>query len=248
MIRRPDGFLDRIGKLVRCFLCNLNHFAIDCPLKEQLEPVDETQVQPAVKKLAALGEVSRTQPEPSKAMVEGLEALMVQLDEFKARNQGWGSQDREARLCFVDMTVTGVKVATSVDTDATHNFVSEWTARSPHCKPESNMASFKVVNSTVKPVARVVCSAPLRVGSWFGSWDLTVAPLDDHAMILGQDFLKYAKAVPVPHESFLVFLDEAKTPSVPMTTKRKLGQKPRSVAIKLIEGVCESADKPCDVV
>jgi len=50
--------------------------------------------------------------------------------------------------------------------------------------------------------------------------------LDDHEMILGQDFLKYAKAVPVSHEGYLVMLDEAKMPSVPMMMKSKLGWKP----------------------
>jgi hypothetical protein len=75
-----------------------------------------------------------------------------------------------------------------------------------------------------------------------------VALLDDHVMILGKYFLKYAKAFPVPHEGFLVFLDEAKMPSVPMMMKRKLGWRPRSVVIKLIEEVCERADRPCDMV
>jgi hypothetical protein len=110
------------------------------------------------------------------------------------------------------------------------------------------MATFKVVNSVVNLVTGVVCSTPLRVRSWFGTWDLMVAPLDDHAMILGQDFLKYAKEFLVPHEGCLVFLDEAKMPSVPMMMKRKLGWKPRSVVIRLIEGACGSVDKPCDVV
>jgi hypothetical protein len=39
----------------------------------------------------------------------------------------------------------------------------------------------------------------------------------------GNDFLKFSKAILVPHESCLVFLDEAKMPSMPMMMKRKLG-------------------------
>jgi hypothetical protein len=140
--------------------------------------------------------------------------------------------------------VSGVKVAALVDTGSTHSFISEWTVTSLHRKAEGSMVVFKVVNSEMKPVAGVVRSTPLRVGSWFGTWDVMVALLDDHAMILGQDFLKHAKAVLVPHEGYLVFLDEAKMPSVPMTTKRKLGWKLRSFAIRLVEGVCGSADRP----
>jgi hypothetical protein len=89
-------------------------------------------------------------------------------------------------LCFVDVMVSGVKVASLVDTSVTHNFVSEWTMKSLHRKPESNMTMYKVVNSTVEPIVGVVRSAPLRVGSWFGNWDLMVAPLDDHALVLGK--------------------------------------------------------------
>jgi len=53
---------------------------------------------------------------------------------------------------------------------------------------------------------------------------------------------------PKPHEGFLVVLEEAKIPSVPMTTKTKLVWKPRSIMTRLIEGVCGSVDKPCDMV
>jgi hypothetical protein len=67
-------------------------------------------------------------------------------------------------------------------------------------------------------------------------------------MILGKDFLNYAKAFLVPHEGCLVFLDESKMPSVPMTMKSKLGWKPISVAMRLIEGACGSVDRPCDMV
>jgi len=94
----------------------------------------------------------------------------------------------------------------------------------------------------------VVRSTPLRVRSCFDTWDLMVALLDDHAMILGWDFLKYAKEFLVPHEGFLVFFYKAKTLSVPITMKSKLGQKLGSIAIKLIEEVCGSVDKPCDMV
>jgi hypothetical protein len=73
-----------------------------------------------------------------------------------------------------------------------------------------------------------------------------VAPLDDCAMILGQDFLKHATEIPIPHEGFLVFLDESKIPNVPMMMKIKLGKKLRSSAIRLVEGFCESEEKRHD--
>jgi hypothetical protein len=88
----------------------------------------------------------------------------------------------------------------------------------------------------------------LRVGSWFGNWDLMISPLDDLALIFGKESLRFSKAVPFLHTGFLVFLNESKTPSMPMKMKRKLGRIPRMYAIKLIEGVGGSVDRPCNAV
>ena len=56
--------------------------------------------------------------------------------------------------------------------------------------------------------------------------DLKVVPLDDHSLILGQEFLHLAKEVPVPHARRLVFLGEDGRWSLPMTQKIKLGYRP----------------------
>jgi hypothetical protein len=88
-------------------------------------------------------------------------------------------------------------------------------------------------------------STPLRVGEWFDNMDLLVAPLEDHGMILGFDFLILAKEAPLIHEIHLVFLDEARTPSAPLTMKRNLGRMPNIFVISLIEGVSGRTDEPC---
>jgi hypothetical protein len=45
--KRQVELLDHRGNPIHCFLCNLNHFAVNFPLKEQLEWMDENQVHPA---------------------------------------------------------------------------------------------------------------------------------------------------------------------------------------------------------
>jgi len=109
----------------------------------------------------------------------------MRLDEFKARKRGQCSQDGGVGICFVDTIVSGVKVATLVETNVTHSFVTKQTPTSLHCNPKSSMVTFNVVNSVVKPMVGVVHSTPLRVESYFGSLYLTMVQLDDHAMILG---------------------------------------------------------------
>jgi hypothetical protein len=119
--------------------------------------------------------------------------------------------------------------------------------KSLHRKPENCTGTCKVLKSTMMSVTGIVRSTPLRVGEWFGNMDLLVAPLEDHVMILGLDFLRLSKEAPLIHESRLVFLDEARTPSTPLMMKRKLGRMPRIFVIRLVEGVSGSTDKPCNV-
>jgi hypothetical protein len=101
------------------------------------------------------------------------------------------------------------------NTSATHSFVSKGFMKSLHHKPESNIITFKVMKLAIVSVTGIVCSTPLRVGEWFGNMDLLVDPLDDHAMILGLDFLRISKAGPLIHESCLVFLDEGEHQAYP---------------------------------
>jgi hypothetical protein len=74
--------LDRRGRLVRCFLCDENHFATDCPMKTKLEWLEEDQVQQEEEKLSTTMEVFQM-PTPSKEMLEVVDALAACLDEFK---------------------------------------------------------------------------------------------------------------------------------------------------------------------
>ena len=80
-----------------------------------------------------------------------------------------------------------------------------------HHKAECDGSLFKEVNSRVKPVARVVHSALLTFRSWSGVLDMIVVPMDNQKVILGQDFLRLARAIPVPHEECLLFEDRTKT-------------------------------------
>jgi len=83
----------------------------------------------------------------------------------------------------VDVMVSGVKVVYFLDINMTHNIVSEKTTNSLHRKTESITTMYKVVNSVVELTVGVVFSTPLRIGSWFGNWELMVDTLDDHALV-----------------------------------------------------------------
>jgi hypothetical protein len=146
----------------------------------------------------------------------------------------------------VNKIVSGLKMEALVDTGETHGFVSKRATKYLHRKPKNYTRTCKVLKSTVMSMIWIIHSTPLRVREWFGNMDLFVAPLEDHAMIMGLYFLRLAKVAPLIHESHLVFLDESRTPSTPLMMKRKLGRTPRIFVIRLV-GVVGSIDKPCNV-
>ena len=73
----------------------------------------------------------------------------------------------------------------------------------------------------------------MRVGSWFGKLDLRIVDLDDHSMVLGQDFLKLAHAIPMVDRDILLITAEGRTMLVPMNRRSFLGYRPRMASMTL---------------
>jgi hypothetical protein len=88
-----------------------------------------------------------------------------------------------------------------------------------------------------KKTTWIVRSTTVGMGAWLGNLDLIAVPLNDHAMILGQDFLKSAQAIRLIFKNCVVVLGGAEVLSMPMVRKSKLGWKLRISMIKLVEAV-----------
>ena len=220
-------------KKVACYLCAQNHYARDCPFKAEAVAGEGS--------IARLTAMRVLEEAPSDEISETVKAIEACLSETaRGRDADWQSV-QQGLLDFVETTVSGLKVSALVDTGSSHSLVSKKTALSLHSGMESCQAKFKAVNSAVRDVTGMIRAAPIRVGRWHGKMDLKVVPLDDHSMILGQDFLRLAKAVPVPHAGRLVFLGEDGTWSLPMTQKSRLGYKPRVTSVQVFEdpGKCK---------
>jgi hypothetical protein len=174
-----------------------------------------------------------------------METLVEHMSEFKIRGQGHFSQSEAVEgLWFMDTIVCGMRMENFVDTGAMQNFVNQRAVKSLHNKPENCTEMCKVLKSSMMLVTRIFCSAPLRVGKWFGNMDLLLDPLEYHAMILGLEVVRLYKETPIIHESRLVFLDKARTPSTTLMMKRKLRMMPRISMIKLVEGFNKSIENP----
>lgn len=98
------------------------------------------------------------------------------------------------KLSFVQVIVKGKRFIALVDMGATHSFLRRKAANSfgKKAKMEREWSAFKAVNFTMNVVTGVMKNTQVRVGSWFRKLNLRILDMDDHSMVLGQDFLKLA--------------------------------------------------------
>jgi hypothetical protein len=75
----------------------------------------------------------------------------------------------------------------------------------------------------------------IRIGSWEGKIDLTVAPMDDFQVVIGMDFLTKVKAVPLPFIRSVAILEE-KTPCVVQATTHSGFKTPLLSAMQVKKG------------
>uniref|UniRef100_A0A803LKS9 Reverse transcriptase/retrotransposon-derived protein RNase H-like domain-containing protein n=1 Tax=Chenopodium quinoa TaxID=63459 RepID=A0A803LKS9_CHEQI len=100
---------------------------------------------------------------------------------------------------YVEVLVNGRRGNAMIDTRATHNFISQGEARRLGLKLIQEGGSMKAVNSAAKPVHGVARNIPTKLGDWSRNLDFAVATMDDFNLVLGMDFLRASKAVPMPH-------------------------------------------------
>lgn len=76
-----------------------------------------------------------------------------------------------------------------------------------------------MVNSAAKPMEGVARGVRLRIGTWEGTVDFSVVPMDDFQVVLGMSFFDKVKAVPIPFLRSMALLEEKAPCMVPTTTK-----------------------------
>lgn len=82
-------------------------------------------------------------------------------------------------------------------------------------KPTKESGWLKAVNSQVKPIYGTAHNVDLQVGTWKGKVNLSVVPMDDFQVVLGMEFFRQVKAVPMAFANSLCIMEEKSPCMVP---------------------------------
>ena len=145
-------------------------------------------------------------------------------------------QPQSKGLMYVEAKVNGMSTKAMIDTGTTHNFVSEEEARRLKLPTSKEAGWLKEVNSTAKPSQGVARGVIIKIRPWEGKIDFTVAPMDDFKIIIGIDFLRQVRSMPIPFLRSMAILEDEAPCMVPTITESK-AKTPYAIGHATREGV-----------
>ncbi|KAG7979636.1 hypothetical protein I3843_05G140800 [Carya illinoinensis] len=165
-----------------CFLCNGPHWTRDCPKRKALNAMLEEK---EVQEKSHLG-------------------CLQLLNSLKASTK---TTTKDRSLMFVEVLVNGKKSHAMVDSGASHNFIKKEEATRLGIPLKKGQGWLKTVNSEAKPLDGVAHGVELQLGTWRGTVNFSVAPMDDFNVVLGMEFLRQFNVVSLPHYNSVCILE-----------------------------------------
>ncbi|XP_043813663.1 uncharacterized protein LOC110612552 [Manihot esculenta] len=231
---RPQGSssfsLPRLN--VKCFLCLGPHRMVDCPHKG------------ALNSLRTLQEEEKRNEEEEQKEGDNDQSMVGALRFLGAMEKQRASKSSERGLMYVDLTINGKLARALVDTGATNNFIADSFVSRFELKIKEDKGKIKAVNSKAQNTVGVAQSVAYEIGPWKGEVNFTVTPLDDFDVVIGMEFLKTARAVPIPSADCLILMGDR--PCVVPTTFSPICEKKLISALQFKKGV--RRNKPTYVV
>ncbi|KAK2979366.1 hypothetical protein RJ640_018446 [Escallonia rubra] len=137
-------------------------------------------------------------------------------------------------LMYVDIKVNGKAIRATVDTRATHNYISSIEVERLGLTLEKGCGMLKAINSAPQPVAGISRSVLIKIGPYEGRTNFSVVIMDDFKLILGLEFLRDTKTTVMPCTNFLAMVGSK--PCVIPTISSRAGERSIS-ALQLKKGL-----------
>ena len=197
-----------------CFLCDGPHWARECPKRKALSAMIER-------------ETEQEGDDTHMGSMQLLNALKAKQAKKQPQSKG---------LMYVEVKVNGMSTKAMIDTGTTHNFVSEEEARRLKLPTSKEAGWLKAVNSAAKPSEGVNRGVTIKIRPWEGKIDFTVAPMDDFKIVIGMDFLRQVRVVPIPFLRSMAILEDEAPCMVPTISESK-AKTPMLSAMQLEKGL-----------
>ncbi|KAG8632663.1 hypothetical protein MANES_18G042825v8 [Manihot esculenta] len=182
---------------VKCFLCLGPYRMVDCPHKG------------ALNSLRTLQKEEKGNEEEEHKEVDNDQSMVGALRFLVAMEKQRANKSSERGLIYVDLTINGKLARALVDTGATDNFIADSLVSHFKLKIKADKGKIKAVNSKAQNTVGVAQSVVCAMGPWRGEVNFTVTPLDDFDVMIRMEFLKTARAVPIPSEDCLLLMGDS---------------------------------------
>uniref|UniRef100_A0A7N0TUV5 Uncharacterized protein n=1 Tax=Kalanchoe fedtschenkoi TaxID=63787 RepID=A0A7N0TUV5_KALFE len=181
---------------VECFLCSGSHRVAECPHKGALSALQ--------KQSNSQKDSGRDGGDAENSLQIGALHLLSTLEKKATTSKTQTSRT----LMYVDLEVNEKLTRAMIDSGATHNFVNGPEAARLGLSVEKDISTLKAVNSQARPVSGVASHVQIKIGERKGPLNFNVVALYDFEVILGMEFLRQARVVPIPFVDSLLFMGD----------------------------------------
>ncbi|KAF2282493.1 hypothetical protein GH714_044032 [Hevea brasiliensis] len=180
----------------KCYLCDGSHRFTDCPHKSTFNV------------LRAIREEEKGLKGKEQREDDSTPSMVGAIRFLGALKKQKHKPSTEKGLIYVDLWINGKAARALVDTGATDNFIADRAALQFQLNMQEDTGKIKAVNSKATNIVGVARRVSCQMGPWNGEIDFTVIPLDDFDVVIGMEFLKKARAIPIPIADCLLLMGD----------------------------------------
>ncbi|XP_019252669.1 PREDICTED: uncharacterized protein LOC109231463 [Nicotiana attenuata] len=138
---------------------------------------------------------------------------------------------------YMDLTINNKPARATVDTRATHNFVTESATKRLGLKLAPTNSRVTTVNVELQNASGVANRVGVKLGNWKGMTNFTVTAMDIFDIILGQEFFTHCHTLINPYLQCLLVMEREGACMVPTVTMPHRQIQVQLSAMQVVKGI-----------